>query len=69
MPGVTVNQNHNGTTAHKVRARLYRGVFSRVARRLRVTRQMVSGVHVGEKTSQRVEKALVREFLRIERND
>jgi transcriptional regulator with XRE-family HTH domain len=60
-----VTRNHSKHSALK-RYRLYRGLYSRVARRLGVDRSYVSRVARGERRSQRVENALKRELLRIE---
>jgi predicted transcriptional regulator len=46
---------------------LYRGLYSRVAARLRVSRAAVSQVASGKKKSRRIEKALLSEARRIER--
>jgi hypothetical protein len=46
---------------------LYRGLYSRVARRVGVDRSLVSRVAKGKKTSKRVEKALRREIARVKR--
>jgi hypothetical protein len=59
-----VDPKHN---THRMRADLYRGVYSRVARRLQVHRSLVSRVARGEKKSKRVQRALAYEFRRVER--
>lgn len=50
-----------------LRPRLYRGVYSRVARRLGVNRATVHAVGTGNKTSRRIMDALIEESARIER--
>ena len=50
-----------------LRSKLYRGMLSRVARELRVTRQHVWEVANGKRPSARVEAALQTEYKRIER--
>jgi hypothetical protein len=49
------------------RHRLYRGIYSRVAQQLGIDRSYVSRVASGERSSEKVEKALARELQRIER--
>ncbi|MGH9579879.1 MAG: hypothetical protein ACRD2R_02700 [Terriglobales bacterium] len=61
------NRDLQSTTPHQVRLRLYRGLFSRLARRLGVNRSLVSRVARGKQSSQRVQEALMREICRIER--
>ena len=46
---------------------LYRGVYSRVARRLNLDRSFVSRVANGKRRSAQVEAALRKEIARIER--
>jgi hypothetical protein len=53
--------------AHLSTPDLYRGLYSRVARRVGVDRSLVSRVAKGQKTSKRVEKALRREIARVDR--
>jgi transcriptional regulator with XRE-family HTH domain len=60
-----VTPNHSKDSALK-RYRLYRGLYSRVARQLGVDRSYVSRVARGERRSRRVENALQRELRRIE---
>ena len=60
----------NGATNYTkefAKIRQYRGLFSRVARELGVDRSFVSRVASGERQSERVSRALNREFARIER--
>ena len=57
--------NHSKDSALK-RYRLYRGLYSRVARQLGVDRSYVSRVARGERRSRRVENALKSELRRIE---
>jgi len=47
---------------------LYRGVYSRVARKLGVDPSYVSRVARGERQSKSIEKALLAEVRRIERS-
>ncbi len=60
---MTRNQNKNSGWK---RYRLYRGLYSRVARQLAVDRSYVSRVARGERRSPRVEAALKNELRRIE---
>ena len=46
---------------------LYRGVYSRVARRVGVDPSYVSRVARGERVSSKVEKALIAELSRVEK--
>jgi hypothetical protein len=46
---------------------LYRGVYSRVARQLKLDRSFVSRVANGKRRSAKVEEALRKEIARIER--
>ena len=66
MKVTNVNPQHI-TRIGAFRAREYRCVYARVARRLKVTRSMVSQVALGRKASARIERALLKEFQRIER--
>jgi hypothetical protein len=50
-----------------VRHSLYRGVFSRVAKELGIDRSYVSRVASGERKSDKVEAALLKEIERIEK--
>lgn len=49
------------------RHQLYRGIYSRVAKELGIDRSYVSRVASGERKSDRVQKALVRELQRVEK--
>jgi transcriptional regulator with XRE-family HTH domain len=49
------------------RHQLYRGVYSRVAKQLGIDRSYVSRVASGERKSEKVERALLREIQRIEK--
>jgi transcriptional regulator with XRE-family HTH domain len=60
-----LTRNHNKNSGLK-RYRLYRGLYSRVARRLAVDRSYVSRIARGERRSPRVEAALKNELRRIE---
>jgi hypothetical protein len=60
-----VTRNHSKNSA-LTRYRLYRGLYSRVARQLGVDRSYVSRVARGERRSRRVENALKSELRRIE---
>ena len=60
----------NGATNYNKesqRIRQYRGLFSRVARELGVDRSYVSRVASGERSSEKVQRAISRELARIER--
>jgi len=63
------NGDKKNASTHPVlnRHQLYRGVYSRVAKQLGIDRSYVSRVASGERKSDRVEKALLREIQRIER--
>jgi len=58
---------HRSKEAELRRYRLYRGLYSRVARGLGVDRSYVSRVARGERSSPEVEAALRAELKRIER--
>ena len=58
--------NHNRQSDLK-RYQLYRGLYSRVARKLGVDRSYVSRVARGERRSKEIEAALAQELKRIER--
>ena len=47
---------------------LYRGIQARVAKRLNVSKSMVSQVASRKKTSKRIEKALLSEARKIDRS-
>jgi hypothetical protein len=49
------------------RHQLYRGIYSRVAKQLGIDRSYVSRVASGERKSDKVQKALLREIGRVER--
>jgi len=61
-----VPANNNKQSDFK-RYQLYRGLYSRVARKLGVDRSYVSRVARGERRSQEIEAALAAELKRIER--
>ena len=67
-----MNETHKASTAQKKLSRLNRlvqslcGLYSRVGNRLNVNRSYVSRVARGERHSERVERALISEFERIE---
>jgi hypothetical protein len=61
-----VPANHNKQKQLK-RYQLYRGLYSRVARKLKVDRSYVSRVARGERQSEEVQAALQTELKRIER--
>lgn len=61
-----MTQQHN-TKVGALRAREYAKVYGRVSRRLRVSRSIVRRVGLQLATSARIERALEREFQRIER--
>ncbi len=62
-----VTRHHSKEPALK-RYSLYRGLYSRVARRLGVDRSYVSRVARGERRSKKVEAALRAELQRIEKS-
>jgi transcriptional regulator with XRE-family HTH domain len=64
--GKQFNQEDN--TAPLLAYSLYRGLQTRVANRLGVSRSMVSQVAKGQKRSKRIEKALLSEARKIERS-
>lgn len=49
------------------RHQLYRGIYSRVAKQLGIDRSYVSRVASGERKSEKVQKALMRELQRVEK--
>jgi len=59
--------NPNPTKVLRMRARLYKGLYSRVAKRLKVSPTIVCNVANGRKRSKRIDAALVAELRRIER--
>ena len=61
-----MSANHNKQSQFK-RYQLYRGLYSRVARKLGVDRSYVSRVARGERASKEIEAALNIELKRIER--
>ena len=60
-------KNGNGNKASLRIPGLYRGVYSRVARRVGVDPSYVSRVARGERVSSKVEKALLTELHRVEK--
>jgi transcriptional regulator with XRE-family HTH domain len=62
-----VTSNSNKQPNFK-RYQLYRGLYSRVARKLGVDRSYVSRVARGERSSPEIEAALAAEVKRIERS-
>jgi transcriptional regulator with XRE-family HTH domain len=62
-----VTSNTNKQSNFK-RYQLYRGLYSRVARKLGVDRSYVSRVARGERSSPEIEAALAAEVKRIERS-
>ena len=61
------NRNGNGNKSSLRIPGLYRGVYSRVARRVGVDPSYVSRVARGERVSVKVEKALLAELHRVEK--
>ena len=61
-----MSANNNKQSQFK-RYQLYRGLYSRVARKLGVDRSYVSRVARGERRSKDIEAALTSELKRIER--
>jgi DNA-binding transcriptional regulator YdaS (Cro superfamily) len=62
-------QVHNDTTASPLLPySLYRGIQARVAKRLKVSKSMVSQVASRKRRSKRIEKALLSEARKIERS-
>ncbi len=62
-----MTSNTNSKSNFK-RYQLYRGLYSRVARKLGVDRSYVSRVARGERSSPEIEAALAAEVKRIERS-
>jgi transcriptional regulator with XRE-family HTH domain len=60
-------KNGNGNKSSLRIPGLYRGVYSRVARRVGVDPSYVSRVARGERVSPKVEKALLTELQRVEK--
>ena len=67
MGNIGDRRSHGSTKSLLTRHSLYRGVYSRVARQLKVDRSFVSRVANGQRTSAKVESALRKEIARIER--
>jgi transcriptional regulator with XRE-family HTH domain len=65
--GINGDKKNTSTSPVLNRHRLYRGIYSRVAKQLGIDRSYVSRVASGERKSERVEKALMRELQRIEK--
>jgi transcriptional regulator with XRE-family HTH domain len=61
------NRNGNSDKSSLRIPGLYRGVYSRVARRVGVDPSYVSRVARGERVSHKVEKALLAELHRVEK--
>jgi hypothetical protein len=62
------SDNQNVTTLRLLRRRIYFwGAYTRVAKRLGISRQFVAQVARGEKKSKRVIVELVREMKRLDR--
>jgi transcriptional regulator with XRE-family HTH domain len=62
-----VTANNNKQSSNFKRYQLYRGLYSRVARKLGVDRSYVSRVARGERKSPEIEAALQAELRRIEK--
>jgi predicted transcriptional regulator len=62
-----IGDKNTSTNPVLVRHSLYRGVFSRVAKELGIDRSYVSRVASGERKSEKVEAALLKEIERIEK--
>ena len=60
------DKQNTSTRTELKRHQLYRGVYSRVAKELGVDRSYVSRVANGERRSEKVEKAILREIERVE---
>ncbi len=67
MDGYKVTLKDTTATVLQMRPRLYKGIYSRIARKLGVSRSHVRQVGEGKKRSRRIELALTAECRRIER--
>lgn len=65
--GTNGDKKNTSTNAALNRLQLYRGIYSRVAKQLGIDRSYVSRVASGERKSEKVEKALLREIERVEK--
>lgn len=65
--GTNGDKKNTSTNPVLNRHQLYRGVYSRVAKQLGIDRSYVSRVASGERKSEKVQKALMRELQRIDR--
>jgi transcriptional regulator with XRE-family HTH domain len=65
--GTNGDGKNPSTKAVLNRHQLYRGIYSRVAKQLGIDRSYVSRVASGERTSEKVQKALLREIDRVEK--
>ena len=65
--GTNGDKRDSSTNGAFNRLQLYRGIYSRVAKQLGIDRSYVSRVASGERRSEKVEKALLREIERVEK--
>lgn len=65
--GTNGDKRNTSTKPVLNRHQLYRGIYSRVAKQLGIDRSYVSRVASGERKSEKVERALMREIERIEK--
>jgi transcriptional regulator with XRE-family HTH domain len=65
--GTNGDKRNTSTRTELKRHQLYRGVYSRVAKELGIDRSYVSRVASGERRSEKVEKAILREIERVEK--
>jgi transcriptional regulator with XRE-family HTH domain len=65
--GTNGDKKQFSTNAVLNRHQLYRGIYSRVAKELGIDRSYVSRVASGERKSEKVQKALLRELQRVEK--
>jgi transcriptional regulator with XRE-family HTH domain len=65
--GTNGDRKNPSTKAALNRHQLYRGIYSRVAKQLGIDRSYVSRVASGERQSDKVQRALLREIERVEK--
>ena len=65
--GTNGDSKNASTKAVLNRHQLYRGIYSRVAKQLGIDRSYVSRVASGERKSDKVQKALLKEIERVEK--
>jgi hypothetical protein len=65
--GTNGDKKNTSTIPVLNRHQLYRGIYSRVAKELGIDRSYVSRVASGERKSEKVQRALMRELQRVEK--